>query len=423
VLAAPCEPRAGAPASNGRVRWVTGAPTEADRITLSRTRHGCLNTVAGRAKRVGRAQLSRLAAECVRRVRREVREGRTTEREAGEAVARVERSRAELGVASVMRSEVADRRQRRLTREVWCSMNANVLEALAEGAGVSPAVARTAASDLRKGERTEGGDVVRVVRGYTFAPLGRDLYEAGHLMGCRETAVGGDPFKWNKQDRRMAFQGVGGEYDDMTAFPRARMAMMEAGRAQTEVFLAHKEEILDGIGRHLWAEVETRSERRARAKGVTSAFDMDSGIDAWKKKYGDPHGRTLRGLVIPLRGGGGFSVEGYHRALASGTKWMASRLGSMVKFIEKGAKTQRERRKAEKTAKSYVLQEAEAASRNAKIGWCRANGLDVADLQHDGIVVVGVDDTEEARERAAKGMARAASEACGYEVGVEASVC
>ena len=123
------------------------------------------------------------------------------------------------------------RGRRRLTREVWCSMNANVLEALAEGAGVNPAVARTAASDLRKGERTEDGDVVRVVRGYTFAPLGRDLYEAGHLMGCRETAVGGDPFKWNKQDRRMAFQGVGGEYDDMVAFPRARMAMMEAGRA------------------------------------------------------------------------------------------------------------------------------------------------------------------------------------------------
>ena len=53
----------------------------------------------------------------------------------------------------------------------------------------------------------------------------------GTFMGCRETAVGGDPFKWNKQDRRMAFQGVGGEYDDMVAFPRARMAMMEAGRA------------------------------------------------------------------------------------------------------------------------------------------------------------------------------------------------
>jgi hypothetical protein len=157
---------------------------------------------------------------------------------------------------------------------VWCSMNANVLEALAEGEGVNPEVARTAASDLRKGERTEG-DVVRGVRGYAFAPLGRDMYEAGHLMGCRETAVGGDPFKWGKADRRMAFQGVGGEYDDMAAFPRARMAMMEAGRAQTRVFLAHKEVILDGIGEHLWAEVRERSERQARAKGVTSAFDMD----------------------------------------------------------------------------------------------------------------------------------------------------
>jgi hypothetical protein len=102
---------------------------------------------------------------------------------------------------------------------------------------------------------------------------------------------------------------------------------------------------------------------------------------------------------------------------------MAARLGSMVRFIERGAKTQHERRKAERTAKSYVLQEAEAASRNAKIGWCRANGLDVADLQHDGIVVIGVEDMEEGRRQAAEGMARAASRACGYEVGVEASVC
>ena len=75
----------------------------------------------------------------------------------------------------------------------------------------------------------------------------------------------------------------------------------------------------------------------------------------------------------------------------------------MVSFIERGAKTQHERRKAERTAKSYVLQEAEAASRNAKTEWCRNNGLGVEDLQHDGIVVVGVEGRYGGGEGASRG--------------------
>ena len=41
------------------------------------------------------------------------------------------------------------------------------------------------------------------------------------------------------------------------------------------------------------------------------------------------------------------------------------------------------------TLKSYMLQEeAEAASREAKIRWCEQAGVRVVSLQHDGIVAI-----------------------------------
>ena len=69
------------------------------------------------------------------------------------------------------------------------------------------------------------------------------------------------------------------------------------------------------------------------------------------------------------------------------------------------------------TLKSYMLQEeAEAASREAKIRWCEQAGVRVVSLQHDGIVaIVGAG---EESDSAAKGMAREATAACGYGVKV-----
>ena len=414
-------PRGGAPASGGRVRWVTGTPTEADRIKLSRTRHGCLNTVATRYKDISRAEISRLRAKCIQRIRKDVAAGVTTTREAAGAMARLESVRRELAVASVRRRERADRRAPRITREVWCEMNATTLEILAETDGVNPVVAAAASADLRDGQRMEG-DGIRVVRAYTFAPQGRDLYEAGHITGCREMAVGGDPFKWDKQSRRLAFLMMGAECDDRACYPRARMAMTEVGRRETRVFLTHRERILEAVGKYLFAEVPDPEERRARAKAITSAYDMDSALDAWARTYGNPHGRTLRGHTVALRGGGVFSMEAYRRAQASGTAWMESRLTSMVDFIRAGRRPgSREYKKAGRTAKSYVLQEAEATARNAKVAWCYANGLRVTDLQHDGIMVAGIQPGSELD--VAAGMEAAAKAACGFDVGVDIKQC
>ena len=99
----------GPPASGGRVRWVTGEPTEADRIKLSRTQHGCLNTVATRYKDISRTEISRLRAKCIQRINKDVAAGATTAREAAKAMARIECVRRELAVASIRRRERADR--------------------------------------------------------------------------------------------------------------------------------------------------------------------------------------------------------------------------------------------------------------------------------------------------------------------------
>ena len=81
-----------------------------------------------------------------------------------------------------------------------------------------------------------------------------------------------------------------------------------------------------------------------------------------------------------------------------------------------GGETPAGARKRRTTLKSYMLQEAEAASREAKLSWCQQAGIRVVSLQHDGIVAMVV--AGEACDHAAQGMAKVATAACGYKVKV-----
>ena len=69
--------------------------------------------------------------------------------------------------------------------------------------------------------------------------------------------------------------------------------------------------------------------------------------------------------------------------------------------------------------KSYLLQEAEAVSRAAKVAWCEAQGLRVVNLQHDGILVSGLPEGLDPHETAEL-MSTAAASRAGYEVIVKA---
>ena len=108
---------------------------------------------------------------------------------------------------------------------------------------------------------------------------------------------------------------------------------------------------------------------------------------------------TLSGVNI-LVGRRVFSLEAYRAELTAAAAWMADRAGSMLDYVsqedcrsgkEKG-KRKRKRTPPSLTLKSFVLQEAEAVGREAKIRAASALGLRVVNLQHDGIVVKGMEE-------------------------------
>ena len=79
---------------------------------------------------------------------------------------------------------------------------------------------------------------------------------------------------------------------------------------------------------------------------------------------------------------------------------------------KRGGRKKRGQTRPSLTLKSFVLQEAEAVGREAKIRTAAAMGLRAVSLQHDGIAVMGLDG--ERREEVARAMGEAVTAACGY---------
>ena len=94
---------------------------------------------------------------------------------------------------------------------------------------------------------------------------------------------------------------------------------------------------------------------------------------------------------------------------------METNTRSMVELIQARAEAgSKAREKATSTAQSYVLQEAEAVSRFAKVRMCERMGLRVTNLQHDGITASPHPSLS--RERVAERLSVAATAASGYTV-------
>ena len=101
---------------------------------------------------------------------------------------------------------------------------------------------------------------------------------------------------------------------------------------------------------------------------------------------------------------------------------MAAASPRMLEYVTAGMTPTERAKGANKPAlrmKSYLLQEAEAASRQAKIDWCRTAGVRVTSLQHDGVMVDSLPDGLTADE-VAELLSAAASARAGYEVVVAA---
>ena len=112
-----------------------------------------------------------------------------------------------------------------------------------------------------------------------------------------------------------------------------------------------------------------------------------------------------------------FNLNAYRVAQREGTRAMAATAPRMLEMLEEERQGGRARtEQTTRTLKSFLLQEGEAASRQAKCRWCRKEGIAVYQLQHYGIAVAKQAD----EERVARAMSDAASAACGMRVIVAA---
>ena len=184
----------------------------------------------------------------------------------------------------------------------------------------------------------------------------------------------------------------------------------------TDLYMSNKDEILAAGGAHLWPEVCV-DKRCARMKSAMNALDNGGGLASWRKEW--PSAQTLAGQKLQLQSGERFEPSVYKREQEEKTAAAMSESARALQYLQQmwagkvGRKDERSRRAA---WKSYMLQEAEATSREAKLHWCWCKGVRVISLQHDGIVVMI--DGEGAQAQAAQDMARAATARCGFDVTV-----
>ena len=85
--------------------------------------------------------------------------------------------------------------------------------------------------------------------------------------------------------------------------------------------------------------------------------------------------------------GVGFEPREYWRAQKESTRWMWDHAGEELREYVKALRPRATVAASMGVWKSYVLQEAEAAGRSAKLEWAAREGARVLSLQHDGVIL------------------------------------
>ena len=259
---------------------------------------------------------------------------------------------------------------------------------------------------------------------YRHSRLGAELVAAGHVTESREYAVqrAPDPFALPRALRRLAFARVGYDLDDAASFPRAKAAVVVPCRAAVRFFLAHRAEIMRQMGAYFFGGSSlTDAERRDRIKALFNSLDMDGTYSAWRVRMGIADGTLpAAAMVVDLGASGRFDFAAYRNAQAVGASWLADRLPAMRAFVVAHLRNERDAKRLEhpeRTLASYVFQEAEGVSRQAKVRWAVQQGHTVLNLEHDGVVLAfepGVGMAQAERD-----LRRACSHALGYDQPVE----
>ena len=115
----------------------------------------------------------------------------------------------------------------------------------------------------------------------------------------------------------------------------------------------------------------------------------------WRRRVGlRSDEKPLSGLTVRLGGPDGhvFNVRAYLGAQRPGCEHLARHLPAMRELVVTWLRTQRDARRLqtpERTLASYVFQDFEGQSREAKLWCCKVHGHRPLNLQHDGVVVPG----------------------------------
>ena len=383
----------------GGVRGVSYAANETRRVRLSQTRWGCLNRRAT-PQIIHRKDIETLVREAREEIIEDRRREIETEEEARASIAKVSRCGVELGEKKTQQGEWKKWRSKRFTRSKECVVNANGLEQIVithgeetkgmRGRGGAASTWEDAVAELfAAGTPEQEGSRMRSTTWYVYSEVGRMLYEAGHVTGSREYSDTIDPFQWPEKLREAAFWGIGTELDDSSAYPRALLAMTRDTGACAQ-FVREKETITREYGRLMLPDSEWAEQKKC-VKQAVNAIDMDGGIDAWKAKF--PASKypkvikTLKNTSVKDSTGKDFSMEKYRETQLTATKYIEKGAKRMIECIRSVQNVGSKKwDKASLTAKSYILQEAEATSREAKLWECKKRGIQVGSLQHDGIL-------------------------------------
>ena len=421
------EPRAH---RDGGVRWVTYNQTTTRRVEKASTGFGTLNMQIPRNP-VPPAEIAKRMRLIVVKVRREMLRGEVDKNRADAAVRKLNAWKLVFHGALAQRKEITAANKRSAVRSLECDINVEGLETYAA------TMQKQASKELRWKQinavlgkaRSVREGLVRLPIDYAHSPLGRAFREAGHLTGSREYAIGVDPFKgWPKHLRRAAFHEMGWECDDAAAYPTARQAMVPPGREVQTVFLEHREEIFSKVGETLFSHVTCSEARRDIMKKIFAAYDNDATLDGWVKNTpGLPRGATMRGVAVkvgekPGKPGIIFKPEEYWKGQQQSSMWMWENAGEDLREFMNDRYPKKGLREKRLLWKSYVLQEAEAVGRDAKIAWAVDHGIPVHSLQHDCVFLgklpgqlIGRDD-----QKLADALSKAVTDASGYAVKVQA---
>ena len=246
--------------------------------------------------------------------------------------------------------------------------------------------------EISNGKGTRGS----VSLSYRHTGIGAELVAAGILLGARVYAdeSSKDPFTaLPKKLRHIALAKYGFDFDDDASHPRAAVDLTNIGSEHRQRFLHNRENIMRSVANKLWPGCPP-SENRSKVKQLFAAKDMRGSTSAWCNRNGIDDPNKVLDVEVDTDGWTHlpqFTPRGYFQAITEGLDDIDEKWKATTDFISEWKAWYKPTNKdAEGTMQSYLRQEAEAESLNAKwhvLQCVRDCGTRPLNLQHDGLVV------------------------------------